>query len=87
MKNLFFKENVYEILDYLEYAIPIIDSEGKIVYYNKSGQNLDDIDRDKAIGRHILEIYPSLTYDTSTLLEVIKTGETILNKEQKILVI
>ena len=82
MKDLFFRENVLEILDYVQEGIHIIDSSGKIVYYNKFAQKLDEIDREKAIGRHILEIYPSLSYDTSTLLNVIRTGKPIFNVEQ-----
>lgn len=82
MNDIFFRENILEILDYIEEGIHIIDSSGKIIYYNKFAQGLDDIDRDKATGRHILEIYPSLSYDTSTLLEVIRTGKPIFNVEQ-----
>ncbi|EOD01676.1 sigma-54 interaction domain-containing protein [Caldisalinibacter kiritimatiensis] len=82
VKDLFLKENILNILDYLDEGIQIIDNRGKIIYYNKAAQKLDDIDREKAIGRHILEIYPSLSYETSTLLRVIQTGEPIFNQEQ-----
>ncbi|MTI48881.1 MAG: PAS domain S-box protein [Firmicutes bacterium] len=82
MKDIFLKENIIEILDYINEGIQIIDNRGRIIYYNKFAQRLDEIDREKAIGRHILEIYPSLSYDTSTLLNVIRTGEPILNIEQ-----
>ncbi len=82
MKDLFFKENILEILDYIEEGIHIIDNRGRIVYHNLFGQKIDGIDRDKAIGRHLLEVYPSLTYETSTLLTVVKTGKPILKKEQ-----
>lgn len=82
MKEEFLKESIFYILDFVEEGIHIIDKNGKIVYYNKFAQELDDIDREKAIGRHILEVYPSLSYNTSTLLKVIKTGEPIFNVEQ-----
>ena len=82
MKDLFFRENVLEILDHLEEGLHIIDKNGIIVYYNKFAQGIDGIDREKAIGRHLLEIYPSLTEKTSTLLTVIRTGEPIHKKEQ-----
>ena len=82
MNDAFIKENVYEILDYIDEGIHIIDKNGKIVYYNRFAQHIDDIDRDRAVGRHILEIYPSLAEDTSTLLTVIRTGEPIYNVEQ-----
>lgn len=82
MKDLFFRENILEILDHIEEGIHIIDKNGKIVYYNLFAQKIDGIDRDKAVGRHLLEVYPSLSYETSTLLTVIKTGKPILKKEQ-----
>lgn len=82
MKDLFFRENILEILDYVEEGIHIIDKNGRIVYYNKFAQTIDGIDREKTIGRHLLEIYPSLSYETSTLLTVMKTGKAILDVEQ-----
>ncbi|MBU5437010.1 sigma 54-interacting transcriptional regulator [Tissierella sp. MSJ-40] len=85
MKDLFFRENILEILDYIEEGIHIIDKSGKIVYYNLFGQSIDGIERERAIGRHLLEIYPSLTEETSTLLTVMKTGESIHKKEQTFL--
>ena len=53
MKDLFFRENVLEILDHLEEGLHIIDKNGIIVYYNKFAQGIDGIDREKAIGRHL----------------------------------
>lgn len=85
MNDSFVKENVFEILDYISEGIYIIDKNGRIIYYNKFAQIIDDIDGDEGIGRHILEVYPSLSYDTSTLLTVTKTGEPILNVEQTFL--
>lgn len=82
VKDLFFRENILEILDYLEEGIHIIDKNGIIIYYNTFAQGIDGIDRDKAIGKHLLEIYPSLTEDTSTLLMAIRAGEPIHKKEQ-----
>lgn len=85
MRDLFFRENILEILDYIEEGIHIIDKSGKIVYYNVFAQNIDGIDREQVIGRHLLEIYPSLTEESSTLLTVIRTGESIHKKEQTFL--
>lgn len=75
-------ENISEILDYVQEGIHIIDNTGKIIYYNTFAQKIDEIDREKAVGRHILEIYPSLSHDTSTLLKVIRTGKPIFDVEQ-----
>ncbi|MBZ2175104.1 sigma 54-interacting transcriptional regulator [Schnuerera sp. xch1] len=84
-QNLFLKENIFQIFDYIEEGIHIIDSKGRIVYYNKFAQKIDAIDTRKAIGRHLLEVYPSLSYKTSTLLNTMRTGKPIYKKEQTFL--
>lgn len=80
--NSLFKENIEDILDNIEEGIHIVDSSGKIVYYNKFAAELDNINPEEALGRHILEIYPSLTEDTSTILRTIKSGKPILDCQQ-----
>ncbi|WIV12264.1 sigma 54-interacting transcriptional regulator [Proteiniborus sp. MB09-C3] len=82
MIDLLLGESISELLDYVQEGIHIIDNTGKIIYYNKFAQKIDEIDREKAVGRHILEIYPSLSHDTSTLLKVIRTGKPIFDVEQ-----
>lgn len=82
MKDIFFRENIFEILNYIEEGIQIIDEKGKILYFNKSVQRLDELDRDKTLGRHIFEVYPSLSHDTSTLIKVMETGSPIFDAEQ-----
>lgn len=79
---MFFKDHILEIMDYLEEGIHIIDSKGIIVYYNKFAELTDGIDKKRAIGEHLLTIYPSLTEQTSTLLTAIRTGQPIYKKEQ-----
>lgn len=85
LEGIFSKENLLEILDCIEEGIHIIDKNGRIVYYNKFAQKIDAIDLKKSIGRHLLEVYPSLTDDTSTLLTVIRTGKPIYRMEQTFL--
>lgn len=82
MIDSLFKENIEEILDHIDDGIHIVDSSGRIIYYNKFAAELDAINPEEAIGRHILEIYPSLTAETSTILQVIKSGTPILNHQQ-----
>ena len=83
MIHSLFKENIEEILDnIIDEGVHMVDSSGVIVYYNKFAAALDNINPEEAIGRHILEIYPSLTEETSTILKVIKRGKPILNYQQ-----
>jgi arginine utilization regulatory protein len=75
-------ESILNILDYIDEGIQIIDEKGRIIYYNKSARIVDSIEGKTALGRHVLEIYPSLTHETSTLLQSMETRSTIINKEQ-----
>lgn len=82
MKNIFFRENIFEILNYVDEGIQIIDDKGKILYYNKPAQRRDEVEMDKAVGRHIFEVYPSLSHETSTMIKVMETGKPIFDAEQ-----
>ena len=82
MKGIFSKENIEKILDYVIDAVQIIDNKGKIIYCNRASAKLDGVEQNAILGKHVLEIYPSLDEDTSTLLRVIKTGKKIVNLQQ-----
>jgi arginine utilization regulatory protein len=75
-------ESLIEILDYIDEGIQIIDNHGKIVYYNKAARVFDGIEGQTAIGRHFLEIYPSLSNETSTLIKSMETMNAIFNEQQ-----
>ncbi len=74
--------NVEVLMDYISDGIQEINSDGMIVYCNRAAAVLDDINIDEVMGRHILDVYPSLTPETSTLLRVLKTGIPQINIEQ-----
>jgi arginine utilization regulatory protein len=61
-----------------------VDIKGKAILFESGiyAKQMDEIDAEKAIGRHILEVYPSLTFETSTIMNVLKTGKPIYNVEQ-----
>lgn len=82
MDNLFSQKNIEVILDYVSDGIQAIDTNGRIVYCNRAVAMLDDINREDATGRHILNVYPSLKEETSTLLQVVRTGVPMFNVEQ-----
>jgi arginine utilization regulatory protein len=71
-----------EAMELINDGIQIIDASGKIIYHNPAAKQLDLIDAEKTLGRHILEVYPSLTFETSTIMNVLKNGKPIYNVEQ-----
>lgn len=70
------------LLNYVDIGIHIVDKDGVTLFYNKANSKLEGLNEDEVIGKNILDIFPSLTYETSTLLKVLKTQEPILNKLQ-----
>lgn len=82
MERIFNYRNMSVILDYISDGVQVIDQEGRLIYCNRRAAVLDDINIENSIGKHILDIYPSLTVETSTLLKVVKGGHPILNHEQ-----
>lgn len=50
--------------------------------YNAQAGQSDGLTPDEVIGRHLLEVFPSLTEATSTLLKVLATGTPIVQQEQ-----
>jgi arginine utilization regulatory protein len=73
---------IIQAIELINDGIHVVDASGKVVYYNASAKQLDEIDAEKTIGRHILEVYPSLSFETSTIIRVLKSGKPIYNIEQ-----
>ncbi len=83
MKKVFQWETIQKITEYISDGLQIVDYEGKLIFCNRKSAMLDDIDIMDSLGKHITEIYPSLDESNSTILKVLKTGEPILNLEQR----
>jgi len=82
LSTLFSKYQFEKILNHIGEGVQVVDATGNIVFFNTFAAQLDNVRSEEAIGKHILDIYPSLTEETSTILQVIKTKESILNMQQ-----
>lgn len=82
MDSIFNFRNISVILDHISDGVQIIDRDGRLIYCNRRAAIQDDINIENSLGKHILDIYPSLTADTSTLLKVVRTTHPIVNYEQ-----
>lgn len=63
-------------------GVHVVDRRGVTVLYNPQSGHSDGLEPDEVIGRHLLEVFPSLTGATSTILKVLVTGQPILNQQQ-----
>ncbi|MCQ4923863.1 sigma 54-interacting transcriptional regulator [Tissierella carlieri] len=73
------------ILHHADIGIHVIDNERRTVIYNKVMAQLEGLDTNQVIEKDILDIFPSLNEETSTLIKVLHTGEAILNSTQSYL--
>jgi len=74
-----------KILHNIGEGIHVIDDKGISIVYNNAMSEIEGLDPKQVIGKHLLEIFPSLNEDTSTLLRALKTGEVIKEYKQSYL--
>lgn len=72
----------WDILEMIDMGIHVINSEGITVFYNTAMGRLEMMEPSNVIGKNLTEIFPSLNRGSSTLLYVLHTGETIVDKVQ-----
>lgn len=70
------------LMSVIDEGIHVVDERGVTVLYNQQAGKNDGLSPEEVIGRHLLEVFPSLTPATSTLLKVLATGEPIPAHEQ-----
>lgn len=68
-------ENIYS-------GIFIVDRNGIVTFYNQSANDLAGVNVENAVGKHLLEIFPKLTKETSTIMRALSTGESLKNYVQ-----
>lgn len=73
------------ILHHADIGVHVIDNERRTVIYNEVMAKLEGLDTSQVVEKDILEIFPSLNEETSTLIKVLHTGEPILNSTQSYL--
>ncbi len=80
------KKYVEQILDLYNFVdgLMITDAKGSIEFYQSFRADLNDLKSEKVIGKNLLDIYPTLTMETSTIFKVLQTGEPIFNQFQEI---
>ncbi|HLO04949.1 MAG TPA: sigma 54-interacting transcriptional regulator [Symbiobacteriaceae bacterium] len=70
------------LLHVMDEGIHIVDRDGVTIYYNEQAGRNDGLMPDEVIGRHLLEVFPSLSAETSTLLKVLQTGRPVQEQPQ-----
>lgn len=60
--------------DLIHQPLAVINHEGKYVYYNQESADLDGYTIDQALGRHMLDVYPQMKENQSTMLTSLRKG-------------
>ena len=70
------------VLHHADVGIHAIDKNRKTIIYNEAMAKLEGLDSKAVLNKDILEIFPSLDEESSTLINVLNTGDAILNRTQ-----
>jgi arginine utilization regulatory protein len=76
------QEVLTAILKSIDEGIHVVNTEGKTIFYNEVAARHDGMNVQEVQGKYVLEAFPSLTEDSSTLLKVMKTRKPIYNQTQ-----
>ena len=81
-----FKETLNQEIQYYKtfHYILIVDENGVIEYSSMYDKHRGGFINEDITGMHILEVYPSLNPNESTVLECLKEGKIIYDSLQKI---
>lgn len=71
--------NIYNHVD----TIILTDTKGYITYFITYRPDVNPHKPAEMIGKHMLEAFPTLTEESSTVMRVIRTGKAILNELQE----
>ena len=60
--------------DLIHQPLAVINERGEYVYYNQESADLDGYSIEQALGKHMLDVYPSMKETQSTMLSSLKKG-------------
>lgn len=60
--------------DLIHQPLAVINERGEYVYYNQESADLDGYSIERAMGKHMLDVYPGMKETQSTMLSSLKKG-------------
>lgn len=76
------QEVLSAILKTIDEGIHVVNTEGETIFYNQVAASHDGMEVREVQGKHLLDAFPSLTENSSTLLQVLRTKKPIYNQTQ-----
>jgi arginine utilization regulatory protein len=75
-------EVLASILKSIDEGIHVVNTEGITIFYNEVAAGHDGLRIEEVLGKPLLEVFPSLNNETSTLYKVLLTKKPIYNQPQ-----
>lgn len=77
-------EQILNLYNYID-GLVITDNNGIIEYYQTFRPDVNNLMEKDALGKNVLELYPDLTEETSSIMRVLKSGKPIFNEMQNLI--
>lgn len=74
-------EQILSIYNYID-GLVVANKKGIIECFITYRPDINELKEEDVIGKHILDVYPELTPETSSILRVLKDGKPIFNERQ-----
>jgi len=71
-----------QIVNSLDEGMHIVDQRGRTILYNHKASELDGLEPEEVLDKNIFEVFPSLTYESSTLMQTLNNREKYNNEQQ-----
>jgi len=71
-----------QIVNSLDEGMHIVDQRGRTILYNQRASELDGLKPEEVLDKNIFEAFPSLTYESSTLMQTLNNRKTYNNEQQ-----
>lgn len=77
-------EQILSLYNYVD-GIVITNQEGIIEYYNTFRPEINNLKEEEVLGKHLIEVYPCLTEEKSSIFRVLRSGKPIFNEKQHLI--
>ncbi|MBQ9155991.1 MAG: sigma 54-interacting transcriptional regulator [Eubacterium sp.] len=82
MNNKQYRKILETLLNILEEGVHIVDSDGISILYNNAMAEMEQVDAANVIGLNILDCFPEIAEEDSTIWQVLQSRQPIYNKVQ-----
>lgn len=83
MDTKLLKEKLFDIMSkHTDFGISLISPQGYFLYYNKAMGEIEGVDGEEILGRHVFDIFPSYNMDNSSIFKCLGSGEPIYDSLQ-----